>query len=110
MRFLKIMQTKANPISNTQHRLIFLDIESVINTSFACEKEEVENSNYTEETIGKDITECFLKNKGYLDGLVVYDDINGEMAKLFPNSYLLVDTLMGFDNDVYQRAIDLIFE
>ncbi len=101
------MRLQTNTISNTHHNLIILDVDGVINTTFA-HSSKVEN--YSEETIGKEIAEYFLNNKEELNNFVIYDDSDGHIARLFPNSYLLVDTLVGLDDDICQKVKDVISE
>lgn len=105
------MRLQNNTISNTHHSLIFLDVDGVINTTFSHESNEKENNDdYSEETIGKELATFFLINKEELDSLVVYDDINGDVSRLFPNNYLLVDTLSDFDDDISQKVKDIVTE
>ena len=105
------MRLQNNTISNTHHSLIFLDVDGVINTTFSRDSHE-ENSNqkYNNETIGQELATFFLANKEELDSFVVYDDINGDVAKLFPNNYLLVDTLVDFDDELCKKVKDIITE
>ena len=105
------MRLQTNTISNTHHNLIILDVDGVINTTFAHSSEDGDNNNnYSEETIGKEIVEYFLNNKKELDSFVIYDDSDGNIARLFPNNYLLVDTLVGLDDDIAQKVKDIISE
>lgn len=105
------MRLQNNTISNPHHSLIFLDVDGVINTTFSHESnEENTNINYSDETIGKELVTFFLNNKEELGSLVVYDDINGDVSKLFPNNYLLVDTLNNFDSDIIQKIKDIVVE
>ena len=105
------MRLQNNTISNSHHSLIFLDVDGVINASFSQESnEENTNINFNEQTIGKELVTFFLTNKEELDSLVIYDDINGEVAQLFPNNYLLVDTLADFDDEIYRKIKDIVVE
>ena len=111
--YLQDMRLQNSTISNTHHGLIFLDVDGVINTTFSnpsSSNNELTNINYSEETIGKELAEYFLNNKGSLDSLVVYNDVNGDVAKLFPNNYLLLDTLADYDKDICQKVKELIIE
>ncbi len=104
------MRLQTNTISNTHHNLIILDVDGVINTTFVHSSNDDNNNNYNEETIGKEIAEYFLNNKEGLDSFVIYDDSDGNIAKLFPNNYLLVDTLAGLDDEICQKVKDIISE
>ena len=106
------MRLQNNTISHTHHGLIFLDVDGVINTSFSrsSNKEEDNYINYNEETIGKELAEFFLNNKNELDSFVIYDDVDGGVARLFPDNYLLLDTLTDFNDDICQKVKDLIIE
>lgn len=105
------MRLQNNTISNTHHSLIFLDVDGVINATFSRDSnEENPNQKYNSETIGQELATFFLANKEELDSFVVYDDINGDVAKLFPNNYLLVDTLVDFDDELCKKVKDIITE
>lgn len=105
------MRLQNNTISNSHHSLIFLDVDGAINTSFSHKSdEEKSNINFSEETIGKELVTFFLTNKEELDNLVIYDDINGKVAQIFSNNYLLVDTLANFDDEIYQKIQDIVIE
>lgn len=108
---LKNMRLQNNIISNTHHSLIFLDVDGVINTTFSKQSSEGNvTSNYYEETIGKELAIFFFNNKEDLDNFVIYDDINGDISRLFPDDYLLVDTLSNFDDDICQKIKDIVVE
>ena len=100
--FLNNMRFKTNTISNTHHNYIFLDVEEMINITFACAEEDNNNINYSDTTIGKEMVECCLNNKSCLDSLVVYDDTDDEFTKLL--------SLNNFSGDLYQRVEDLVCE
>ena len=105
------MRLQNNTISNTHHSLIFLDVDGVINTTFSSDSnEENTTNNYNEETIGKELATFFLANKEELDSFIIYDDINGDVSRLFPNNYLLVDTLSNYDDELCQKIKDIIVE
>lgn len=105
------MRLQNNTISNNHHSLIFLDIDGVINTTFSHEScEENTKPTYHNDSIGQELATFFLANKEDLGSFVVYDDINGDVARLFPNNYLLVDTLIDFDNELCKKVKDIIIE
>ena len=110
--YLNNMRLQNSTISNTHHGLIFLDVDGVINTTFShSSNEEQSNSiNHSEETIGKELAEFFLNNQNKLDSFVIYDDVNGDVARLFPDNYLLLDTLADFNDDISQKVKGLIIE
>ena len=105
------MRLQNNTISNTHHSLILLDVDGVINTTFSQNSDE-ENvtSNYDDKTVGKELASFFLINKEDLDSVVIYDDINGDISRMFPDNYLIIDTLTNLDDDISQKIKDIINE
>lgn len=106
------MRLQNNTISNNHHNLIFLDVDGVINATFSHDSSEknTKPTTYYNDNIGQELATFFLANKEDLDSFVVYDDINGDVARLFPNNYLLVDTLVDFDDELCKKVKDIITE
>ena len=71
MRFLDNMYLKSNPMSNTHHNYVFLDVDLMVNSSFTDDKEDSNSIN---------------------------------------NSFLLEDTFVSLDGEIYRRVEDLVCE